>query len=117
MSKIKKKQIDKPSGISELDIKFEKIIQFSGWLFLLGLVGFFGAWFLFDTILNVIDLEIETMTFTFIIFIGTNAAISFALATKIKNNRDKKKEYFLDWLLGEFIFCMMAIFAIAIYQW
>ena len=117
MSKIKKKRIEGPSTISKMDIKFEKIIQFSGWLFLFALVGFLGAWVLLDTVLEMIELEISVMTFTFIIFTGTNSAISFGLATKIKNNRDKKKQFFHDWLLGEFLFCMLAIFSIAAYQW
>jgi len=117
MSKIKKKRIVSPSKISELDIDFEKIIRFSGWLFLLTLVGFFGAWLVLDSVLDMIELELSAMTFTFIIFIGTNSAISFALATKIKNNRDRKKQFFHDWLLGEFIFGIIAIFAIAAYVW
>ena len=117
MSKIKKKRIVSPSTISEVDIKFEKIIQFSGWLFLLGLGGFVAGWFLLDDFLGLISLELSAVTFTIIIFSGTNSAISFALASKIKNNRDRKKLYFLDWLLGEFIFCMLAIFAVAVYQW
>ncbi|MFW9877608.1 MAG: hypothetical protein ACFFG0_31365, partial [Candidatus Thorarchaeota archaeon] len=61
--------------------------------------------------------ELSATTFTFIIFIGTNSAISFALATKIKNNRDRKRQFFHDWLIGEFIFGMLAIFAIAVYVW
>jgi hypothetical protein len=117
MSKVKKKRIVSPQTISELDIKFEKIIQFSGWLFLLGLVGFLGAWLVLDGILEMIDLTLSAMTFTFIIFTGTNSAISFALASKIKNNRDRKKEFFLDWLLGEFLFGLFAIFAVAAYVW
>ncbi len=117
MSKIKKKRIVSPSAISVLDIKFEKIIQFSGWLFLLGLVGFFGAWLLLDTILEIFNFELESWTFAVIIFTGTNSAISFGLATKLKNNRDKKRQYFLDWLVGEFLFCMLAIFTISVYIW
>jgi hypothetical protein len=117
MSKIRKKRKEGPSGISELDINFEKIIQFSGWIFLLALGGFLGIWILFDFVLEILELELSAMTFTFIVFTGTNSAISFALATKIKNNRDKKKEFFRDWLVGEFIFCMLAIFAVAIYVW
>jgi len=117
MSKIKKKNIKDLTIISDLDIKFEKIIQFSGWLFLLLLAGFLGAWIFLDTILEILDLEVTAMTYSFIIFTGTNSAISFALATKIKNNRDKKKQFFHDWLLGEFIFCMLTVFAIAAYQW
>ncbi len=117
MSKIKKKRTEDLTIISDLDIKFEKIIQFSGWLFLLMLAGFMGAWIFLDTILEIVVLELTAMTYSFIIFIGTNSAISFALATKIKNNRDKKKQLFRDWLLGEFMFCMLTVFAIAIYQW
>lgn len=117
MSKIKKKRTSGPSSISELDIKFEKIIQFSGWMYLLALGGFMGAWVLFDFILEIFELELSAWTYAFIIFTGTNSAISFALSTKIKNNRDKKKEFFRDWLLGEFIFSMLAIFAVAVYVW
>lgn len=117
MSKIKKKPVVSSSAISELDIKFKKIVQFSGWLFLLSLLGFLGGWLILDNILDIINLELDAVEFTIIIFTGTNSAISFALASKIKNNRDKKRQYFLDWLLGEFIFCMLAVFTIAAYQW
>ncbi len=117
MSKIKKKRIDKPSEISDLDFKFQKIIQFSGWLFLFTLIGFMGAWILLDYILSLINIELTAMTFTFIIFIGTNSAISFALATKIKDDFENKRRLFQDWLLGEFLFCIFAIFAVAVYQW
>lgn len=117
MSKIKKKRIVSTSAISEFDIKFEKIIQFSGWLFLLSLLGFFAAWFVLDNILEIMNFELESWTFAIILFTGTNSAISFGLATKLKNNRDKKRQYFLDWLVGEFIFCMLAVFTIAAYIW
>ncbi len=117
MSKVKKKRIEDLTIISDLDIKFEKIIQFSGWWFLLLLAGFLGAWIFLDIVLEILDLEVTAMSYSFMIFTGTNSAISFALATKIKNNRDKKKQFFRDWLLGEFIFCMLTVFAIAAYQW
>jgi hypothetical protein len=117
MSKIKKKPPISTSAISELDVKFTKIVQFTGWLFLLGLLGFLGGWFILENILNIIKLEMDAVEFTIIIFTGTNSAISFGLASKIKNSRDKKRQYFLDWLIGQFIFCMLAIFTIAAYQW
>ena len=117
MSKIKKKRIETASEISELDVKFYKIIQFSGWLFLFALIGFMGAWLLLDSILELIVLDLTAMTFAFIIFIGTNSAISFTLATKIKSNKAEKRKFFLDWLLGEFLFCTLAIFAVAAYVW
>jgi hypothetical protein len=117
MSKIKKKQTVSPAPVSDLDIKFEKIIQFSGWIFLLALGAFFGAWILLDYVLDMFNFELEAWTFAIIIFTGTNSAISFALATKIKNNRANKKQIFRDWLIGEFIFCLLAIFTVAAYQW
>jgi len=117
MSKVRKKQIERQKTLSELDIKFEKIIQFSGWMFLFALGGFMGGWVVLDTILEIIDLNINAMTFSLIIFTGTNSAVSFGVASKIKNDRTKKREFFLDWLLGEFLLCMFAIFAVAAYQW
>jgi hypothetical protein len=44
-------------------------------------------------------------------------AFSFGLASKIRKNRDKKKEIFVNWMIAEFIVCMFAIFSIAVYQW
>ena len=117
MSKVREKQKQRQKDISEFDVKFEKIIQFSGWMFLLALAVFMGGWFLLDMVLEMIDLNLNAMTFSIIIFIGTNSAVSFALASKIKNDRTKKREIFLDWLLGEFLLSMFAIFAVAAYQW
>jgi hypothetical protein len=117
MSKVRKKQIDRKRAISEIDIKFEKIIQFSGWIFLLGLGAFMGGWVILDDIFNIVTLSLNEATFSFIIFMGTNSAVSFGLATKIKKNPEKKKSFYLDWLLGEFLLCMIAIFAVAAYQW
>lgn len=117
MSKFKKTKPIHATTISELDVKFEKIIQFSGWIFLLAFIGFMGAWILLEFILDIIQLELSVGVFTFIIFSGINSAVSFGLATKIRNNSKKKKEFFLDWLLGEFLFCMFTIFSIAVYQW
>ncbi len=117
MSKVRKKQIVRKRAISELDIKFEKIIQFSGWMFLLALGAFMGGWVLLDDILNILNLSLDPMTFSFIIFTGTNSAVSFGIASKIKGDPDKKRSFFFDWLLGEFLLCMFAIFAVAAYQW
>ena len=117
MSKVREKQRKRQKDQSEFDIKFEKIIQFSGWMFLFALAAFMGGWFLLDTILEMIDLNLNAMTFSLIIFTGTNSAVSFALASKIKTDRTKKREILLDWLLGEFFLSMFAIFAVAAYQW
>ena len=117
MSKVRRKQITRKRAISEIDIKFEKIIQFSGWMFLLALGVFLGGWVLLDDILNILILNLDAMSFSLIIFTGTNSAISFGLASKIKDNPDKKRGFFLDWLIGEFFLCMIAIFVVAAYQW
>ena len=117
MSKVKEKKTKPQNDISEFDIKLEKIIQFSGWVFLLALGAFMGGWILLDSVLKIIDLNLNAMTFSLIIFIGTNSAVSFGLASKIKNDRTKKREVLFDWLIGEFLLSMFAIFAVAAYQW
>jgi len=116
MSKIKKNSIKRLRSISKEDMILEKIMQFSGWIFLLVLGIFLGIWGFLDLI-DISEIKLEAVTFTFIIFTGTSSALSFGLATRIKNNRDKKKEIIIDWMLGEFLFSMFAIFAIAAYQW
>ncbi|MFW9936307.1 MAG: hypothetical protein ACFFD5_01550 [Candidatus Thorarchaeota archaeon] len=116
MSKIKKKS-KRETLLSKEEMIFEKIMQFCAWIFLAALVLFMGAWVIFDYLLDFINFDLAAPTYTFIIFTGLNAAISFATATRIKNNRDQKKKLYLDWLLGEFFISMFAIFAIAAYQW
>jgi hypothetical protein len=116
MSKIKKKtRRDLP--LSKEEMFLEKIIQFCAWIFLVALIIFMGIWLLFDFLLDFINFELAAPTYTYIVFTGINAAISFGVATRIKNNRDQKKNLYLDWLIGEFFICMFAIFAVAAYQW
>ena len=117
MSKVKKKPTRSPGGLSQEEIVFEKVINFSGWMFLIALLALLSAFFIFDMILDLIELTLNASTFTLIIFTGTNAAISFGLATRVKKNRDQKRKLFIDWLLGQFIFCIIAVFVIAAYQW
>ena len=117
MSKVKKKPTRSPGGLSQEEVVFEKVINFSGWIFLIALLFILSAFFIFDMILDLIELTLNASTFTLLIFTGTNAAISFGLATRVKKNRDQKRKLFLDWLLGQFIFCIIAVFVIAAYQW
>ena len=117
MSKTKKKSTRIDGGLSEEDLIFEKIIYFSGWIFLLILLVYLGAFFVFDFIFGLIELQLNASNFSVIIFTGTNAAISFALATRIKKNRDQKKKLFVDWLKGELLFCAIAILLVSAYQW
>jgi len=117
MSKVKKKPTRLHGGLSEEEVKFEKIIQFSGWIFLIALIILMGALIILDSVLGLIVLELNASTFTLIIFFGTNSAISFGLATRIKKNRDQKKILYFDWLMGEFLLGIIAIIAVAVYQW
>lgn len=117
MSKVKKKPTGLHGGLSEEVVKFEKIIQFSGWIFLIALLLLLGAFFIFDSVFGLIELELNASSFTLIIFFGTNSAINFGLATRIKKNRDLKKKLYFDWLMGEFLLGIIAIFAVAVYQW
>jgi len=117
MSKVKKKPTGLHGGLSKEEVKFEKIIQFSGWIFLIALFSLMGAFFIFDSVLGLIELELNAPTFVLMIFFGTNSAINFGLATRIKKNRDQKKKLYFDWLMGEFLLGIIAICAVAIYQW
>ncbi len=117
MSKVKKKPTRLPGGLSREEVVFEKVIHFSGWIFLIVLLVLLSAFFIFDYMLDLIVLQLNESTFTLVVFIGTNSAISFAVATRVKANRDQKKKLFFDWLLGEFILCMIAVFVVAAYQW
>ena len=116
MSKVKKK--DRSSGSQfEEDVIFEKIILFTGWIFLLVLLIFLGIWVIFDFLIGIIELQIGAEAFAFILFMGINSGLSFGLAAIIKNNRDQKKSFFLDWLFGELLLGIFTIFSIAAYQW
>jgi len=117
MSKVKKKPTGLHGGLSEEEVKFEKIIQFSGWIFLTALILLMGAFIIFDSVLGLLELELNASTFTLIIFFGTNSAISFGLSTRIKKNRDQKKRLYYDWLMGEFLLGIIAVCAVAAYQW
>jgi len=117
MSKVKKKASRFDGSLLEEDLKFERIIYFSGWIFLLILLVYLGAFFIGDFIFGLIELQLNASSFSMIIFTGTNSAISFALATRIKKNRDQKKKLFVDWLKGEFLFCVIAILVVSAYQW
>ena len=116
--KLKKKPSERRSGISEEDIKFIKIINIAGWIFLIVFGGFFAVWGLFDLALELIDIKTSSpMVFSFVIFTGISGTFCLALGTKIDKEKDKKREYFLDWLVSEFFFCMFAIFVLSVYQW
>ncbi|GAH74916.1 unnamed protein product, partial [marine sediment metagenome] len=56
MSKVKKKSTRLDGSLSEEDLKFERIIYFSGWIFLLILLVFLGAFLVFDFIFGLIEL-------------------------------------------------------------
>ncbi|MFX1256444.1 MAG: hypothetical protein ACFFAN_01165 [Promethearchaeota archaeon] len=118
MSKIRKKPVEQATTIiSKKDIILEKTIQYSAWFFIISLAGFLGFWGFFDLLLKVIDLEVDAPFFSFVIFAGTSSTLGFALSSVIKKNREKKKGIFIDWMIAQFLFCMFAIFAIAVYQW
>ena len=117
MSQVKKKKTRSSSSLLEEDLKFERIIYFSGWIFFLITLVILGVFLVFDVMLGLIELLLDASTFSVIIFSGTNSAISFALATRIKKNRDQKKKLFVDWLKGEFLFCVIAILVVSAYQW
>jgi len=117
MSSIKKKRPSPTDSGIEEDIVFEKIINFIGWIFLVAIIGFLGVWFIFDYALDLINIVLEAPVFAIIVFLGINSAIGFGLSSVIKSNRDLKKKYYYDWLIGELLICLFAIFSVAAYQW
>jgi len=117
MSSVKKKRPSPADSGIEEDVMFEKVIQFTGWIFFLAIIAFLGTWFIFDSTLDLIEITLEAPVFAIVIFLGINSAISFGLSSVIKSNRDLKKKYYYDWLLGELLICVFAIFSVAAYQW
>ncbi len=117
MSKIKKTPAGRTTTISEKDIKFVKIIEFCGWSFLFIFAAFLAYWGLFDYVLNKVDLELDAITYSYIIFTGISGTICFGLATKINKDFEQKKSYFIDWLISQFLLNVFALIAIAVYQW
>ena len=124
MSKIKKKPSQRPASISE-DIKLIKMIQFAGWFFLLALLAYMFVWLVLDFLLDLdvvlgwefLSVEMDAVTFAYVVYTGTSAALCFGLSTKINNNKERKKEFFSDWLIGEFLFSMFTIFSVSVYLW
>jgi hypothetical protein len=93
------------------------MIKNAGWMFLISLGVFFAYYGIFDFLLELVEVEIYAVLFSYIIYTGTSAGFCFGLSTRIARNRDKKKEIFVDWLIAQFIVCMFAIFSVAVYQW
>ncbi|TXT58982.1 MAG: conserved membrane protein of unknown function [Promethearchaeota archaeon] len=117
MSKFKRKKAPKKKeGISEKQIVFERSLQISGWFFLITLGIFMLIYALFDMLLEIVQIEVNAVVFAFVIFMATSAAFSFGLVSSIRKNRENTSKIFYDWLIGEFLFCMFVIFAVAIYQ-
>lgn len=119
MSKFKKEPEVQEKKADTLDDKFVKILEFAGWIFLLVVAGYVAIWLFADLVLNIssIIFTSNAYSFTFVIFTGTSSALCFGLASNIKQNPEKKKIWFLDWMIGEFLLCVFAIFALAVYQW
>ena len=118
MSTIKKKKSLKQKEYElEEDIKFERIMKFLGWIFLIVLFIYLGGWFLLDYLLDIMNFELAAPAFAFIVFNGVNAAFSFGFSSMIKSNREKKKSLLFDWLIAELLLCIFAIFSVAAYQW
>ncbi len=117
MSKVKKKKLrPRKKHVEEEEPPLIKIVRIAGWFFLIIVGVILGTWGLFDAALELIELKLDAISFSFIIFTGTSSALCFGLETKMKNNIFAIRQLFLDWILGEFIFCLFAIFTVAVYQ-
>ncbi|MFX1396956.1 MAG: hypothetical protein ACFFAS_07910 [Promethearchaeota archaeon] len=118
MSKIRKKQESQQAHISEIDVKFQKILYISGIFFLLACIGTICLIIALD-IMNIMETErtLNKVTFSFMIFNGTSSGFTFGISAKMKKTPDQKRHIFFDWLLAQFLLTAIAIFTIAAYQW
>ncbi|MFX0069945.1 MAG: hypothetical protein ACFFAO_02545, partial [Candidatus Hermodarchaeota archaeon] len=96
MSKIKKKPVDRATTtVTKEDIRFENMIKNAGWMFLISLGVFLAYYYIFDFLLELVEVEIIAMIYSYVVYTGTSAGFCFGLSTKIARNRDKKKEIFV----------------------
>ncbi len=122
-----KKEKEKPSALPEipdLDKEFLSIIQFTGWISLLigGALLVLNLYLAFideNHIITIGDIEIgitRTSVIT-MIFSITTTIFCFGMVDLIKKDLSKKKQYFMSWLIGEFLLAMFGVFSLAVYQW
>lgn len=124
MSKREKKPPSREEELHKSDEEFLTIIQFTGWVsFLIGgaiLVLLLYLWFVDDNHqLSIAGFEIEisaTLT-TITLFSITTTAFCFGLVDIIRNDITKKKQYFMKWIIGEFLLAIFGIISLAAYLW
>jgi hypothetical protein len=119
MSKYKQKRKKKKIEESEIDSSLIRTLSITGGLFLLIFFGFIVTWFIFNYILDIsfIIFTENKYSFTLIIFTCTSSALTFGLVANIKENQEKKKKLFIDWMIAEFIIALFTILIFAVYQW
>ncbi len=122
-----KKEKKKPSALPEipdLDKKFLSIIQFTGWISLL--IG--GALLVLNLYLAFIDenhmitigdieIGITRTSVIIMIFSITTTVFCFGVVDLLRRDLSKKKQYFMSWLIGEFLLAIFGVFSLAVYQW
>jgi hypothetical protein len=119
MSKYKQRRKEKELRGSEVDTRLIKTLGIAGAIFLLIFIVYMGIWVVTNYILDIsVFLFTENeYSFTFIIFTSTSSALTFGLAANIRENREKKKKLFIDWIIAEFIIVVFITFVLAAYQW
>ncbi len=122
-----KKEKKKPSALPELpdlDKKFLDIIQFTGWISLL--IG--GSLLILNLYLAFIDenhiitigaieIGISRTSVVIMIFSITTTVFCFGIVDLLRSDLSKKRQYFMSWLIGEFLLAMFGVFSLAVYQW
>lgn len=117
MSKIRKTETGQQTRISEVDVKFQKILNFSGLLFLIASIGSLLLIIGLD-LLNIIETykTLNKTSFVFILFTGVSAAFALFVSIKIKKSENKRNVFF-DWILAQFLLCAISIISLSVYQW
>ncbi|TFG00427.1 MAG: hypothetical protein EU541_02320 [Promethearchaeota archaeon] len=119
MSKYKQKRKKKALEESEVDSRLIKTLGITGALFLFIFIGYMGIWVIINYVLDIsfILFTENEYSFTFVIFTCTSSALTFGLRANIRENQEKKKKLFINWIISEFIIVVFAIFVLAAYQW
>jgi hypothetical protein len=119
MSKYKQRRKEKEIKGSEVDTRLIKTLGITGGIFLLIFVVYIGFWLISNYVLDLSFLLLNENVYSFalVIFTSTSSALTFGLAANIRENPEKKRKLFIDWIIAEFIIVLFVTLVMAAYQW
>ncbi len=124
MSKKERKKPTAKPEFSDSDAEFLRIFQFTGWIsFLIGgvilILLLYLAFIDENNVITIagIEIGINRTLVSLMIFSITTTIFCFGTVDLLKKDISKKKQYFISWLIGEFLLAIFGIFSLAAYQW